>query len=74
MKTIELYRKLGKLVKDGHGDRVIQIMEIEDGITFAVDVHSIVAANVRDDGKRVWICVGETHPPEWSNGATPTLS
>ena len=74
MKTIELYRKLGQLVKKGHGDRVIQIMDVQEGVTFAVDVQLVVAANIQDDGFRVWIIPGDTYAPEWDSIAHPKPS
>lgn len=73
MRTIELYRALGKLVKEGHGDRVVQLMQVKDGLTYALDIDLAFAAQSYD-GNRVWLQSGKIHPPEWSNSATPTLS
>lgn len=65
LKTIELYRELGKLVKAGHGDRIIQVMDVLDGMTWADDIVDAIASQAYD-GDKVWILLGETHSPEWS--------
>ena len=47
----------------GYGEYPIQLMEVDNGITFAKDIEILMAEKF--DGERVWVYSTEKHDPAW---------
>lgn len=65
MKARELLAKLQELVAAGHGDLPVDVMQVEDGVTFAQRITGCDRAHDYD-GDRIWLYGGEVQSPEWA--------
>lgn len=67
----QVHATLSKLLVKGCGDWPVQLLRVEGGVPFAVDV--TIEKAERYDGERVWIHAqedeGSLHPPEWTGKA-----
>ena len=64
MKVKQAATFFNKMVKEGRGNFPVQLMVVDQGITFAQDVRFELAREY--DGERIWIYeAGLQQPPEW---------
>ena len=64
MRVTDVLKLMTRLKKAGKGNYPVEIMVVEDGVTYAQSVHMHEAASY--DGKRVWVYgTDELQSPEW---------
>jgi hypothetical protein len=63
MKVDDAIKVLGRISRKGGGSLPLQLMIVEDGLTFAEDIK--IEKAEKYDGSRIWIYGTDRHNPEW---------